>query len=190
VRWTSPVCSRAIRVRPSSPRRNPTRRSCPRDDCPSEFLRSPLLPSTGTASKAAFAISIATSHVCDLRVVSAAIVVPSSVPKIWTQGCRHTGGGHTHSAGTLGLSSRLRPLPPGVLPSGSPSAISLPGNGPFSSNGPIAAFAKRSSSCTLSPKQCSRPRNSEQPQRHLMPGAAHASALARRTHRSTFRVST
>jgi hypothetical protein len=83
-----------------------------------EFLRFPLLPSTGTASKAAFAISIATSHVCDLRVVSAAIVVPSSVPNIWTQGCRHTGGGHTHSAGTLGLSSQLRPLPPGVWPSG------------------------------------------------------------------------
>jgi len=45
----------------------------------------------------------ATSHVCDLRVVSAAIVLRPSVPDVWTQGCRHAGGRHAHSAGTLGL---------------------------------------------------------------------------------------
>jgi hypothetical protein len=91
----------------------------------------------------------ATSHVCDLRVVSAAIVLRSSVPDVWTQGCRHAGGRHAHSAGTLGLSSRLRPLPSSAWRSGSPSAISHPGNGPFSSNGPIAAFAKRFSMHSL-----------------------------------------
>src|SRR5439155_23802662 len=37
-------------------------------------------------------MSIATSHVCDVSVVSSAIVVPSSAPNVWTQGCCHTSG--------------------------------------------------------------------------------------------------